>query len=245
MRRETAVPRRPKRGALTVAAVVVTCLAGALAGPSVTAAAGAAPHPGPATAAPVRARATPPAAGGAAASPLCQRLARYHLASPAAWAFCRGSQPHQPAGPAPAAGAPAPGAARPVRGAPANVDAASLAEDVAPSGLRLYGQSNVSIAASGRYVVEAWTDTTGLFSNCPSPKAQFTGLGFSGDGGKTFTDLQGPPDARCSQEDNYRYLGYPSVAAYRAGGHTYFYIASPFAATSSWAGSSRRWPPAR
>src|SRR5437899_12806187 len=39
-----------------------------------------------------------------------------------------------------------------------NVNAASLAEDVTPSGSRVYGQSETSIAASGRYVVEAWND---------------------------------------------------------------------------------------
>src|SRR5215470_16292974 len=174
MRRETAVPRRPKRSALKVTAAVVACLAGGLVGPSVTAAARAAPYPARAAA----------------------------------------SQE-----------APARAAAHRVPGTPANVDAASPAEDITPAGLRAYGQSNVSIAASGRYVVEAWNDTTALFTTCPSPKAQVTGLGFSSDGGKTFTDLTGLPDARCSQ-DNYQ--GYPSVVAYRAGGHTYFYISSMF-----------------
>jgi len=174
----------------------------------------------------------PARAGDAAGSPLCQRLAGYHLASSAAWAFCKGPQSHGPVGPGahvPAAGPDArdPAAGHRVPVAPANVDAASPAEDVTPSGLRFYGQSNASIAASGRYVVEAWTDTTGLYSNCPSPKAQITGLGFSSDGGKTFTDLKGPPDAGCAQ-DHYRYIGWPSVAAYRAGGDTYFYIASTF-----------------
>jgi hypothetical protein len=220
------VPRRPKQGALTVAAAAVACLAGGLVGPSVTAAARPA-DPARATASPAVAGAVLPRAGGAAGSPFCQRLARYHLAALAAWAFCQGPQPHRPAWHAPAPGEQAPAAGHRVPGASANVDAASPAEDVAPSGLRLYGQSNASIAASGRYVVEAWSDATGLVTHCPSPKAQATGLGFSSDGGKTFTDLKGPPDARCAQ-DHYRYIGYPSVAAYRAGGHTYFYIASTF-----------------
>src|SRR5262249_60065734 len=103
MRRETAVPRRPKQGALTAAAAAVACLAGGLVGPSVTAAARAAPLPARATAAP----AVPARAGDAAGSPLCQRLARYHLASSAAWAFCKGPQSHGPVGPGahiPAAG---------------------------------------------------------------------------------------------------------------------------------------------
>ena len=130
-------------------------------------------------------------------------------ASAAAYAYCRGAQPHGPSGPHahdPAAGNPAPGA-------PRNVDAASPAEDVSPGGERGYGQSDTSIAASGRYVVEAWNDATGHFSACPSPKAQITGLGFSSDGGKTFTDLEGPPDAQCAKDI---YSGDPSVAAYRA-----------------------------
>jgi hypothetical protein len=81
--------------------------------------------------------------------------------------------------------------------------------------------------------VEAWNDATGFFADCPSPKAQITGFGFSKDGGKTFTDLQGPPDSRCAKDPNHPqngdiYLGSPSVVAYQAAGHTYFYIASLF-----------------
>ncbi len=159
--------------------------------------------------------------GDAAGNPFCQGLGKRYQASSAAWAFCEGPQPHGPARPH----AHAPAAGKPVPGAPGNADAASPAEDVSPGGLRSYGQSETSIAASGRFVVEAWNDATGLFSACPSPKAQITGLGFSSDGGKTFTDLKGLPDAGCSKD---LYFGDPSVVAYRAGGKTYFYISSLF-----------------
>jgi hypothetical protein len=53
-------------------------------------------------------------------------------------------------------------------------------------------------------------------------KEELTGLGFSSDGGKTFTDLGGLPNNDC----NYRYFGDPSVEAYTAGGKTYFYVIS-------------------
>jgi hypothetical protein len=162
-------------------------------------------------------------AGAAAGTPFCQGLGKRYQASSGAWAFCRGPQPHGPTGQITLISA----AGHPVPGAPGNVDAASPAEDVAPSGLRGYGQQDASIAASGPYVVEAWNDATGFFSACPSRKAQLTGLGFSRDGGKTFTDLQGLPDARCPK-DTYLYKGDPSVVAYRAGGRTYFYISSLF-----------------
>jgi hypothetical protein len=70
-----------------------------------------------------------------------------------------------------------------------NVDAASLAEDVTPGGVHAYGQSEVSIAAAGRYVVAAWNDATGLISRCPSPKfkEERIGFGFSANGGKSFS----------------------------------------------------------
>jgi hypothetical protein len=208
-----AVLRRPGRSALRVAAVVTACLEGGLPGLSVPTSAGALAHP-------VRA---------AASNPFCRGLGKYYQASSGAYVFCKGAQPHGSSGVpahAPAAGKPAPGA-------PGNVDAVSSAEDVSPGGLRGYGQAETSIAASGRYVVEAWNDATALFSGCPSAKAQVTGFGFSNDGGKTFTDLQGLPDAKCFQSFSNPgkgdlYQGDPSVVAYRAGGHTYFYISSLF-----------------
>ena len=106
-----------------------------------------------------------------------------------------------------------------------NVNAANLAEDISPSGTRAYGQSETSIAAAGPYVVEAWNDATGLLSPCPSPnyKEEFTGVGFSKDGGNTFTDLGGLPNNDCA---NNLYVGDPSVQALQVGGTTYFYISS-------------------
>jgi hypothetical protein len=106
-----------------------------------------------------------------------------------------------------------------------NVDAASLAEDITPAGVRAYGQSETSIAASGSYVVEAWNDSTGFFSPCPSPmyKEELTGVGFSNDGGNTFTDIGGLPNSNCAND---LYFGDASVEAYQVGGVTYFYISS-------------------
>ncbi len=232
--------RRPERSVLRVAAVVVACLAAGLSGLSglsAAAAAGIAPRPARAAGlagqelaglgAAARGRRT----AGVTGNPFCQGLGRRYLASSAAWAFCKGPQPHGPSGPH----AHAPAAGHPVLGAPGNVNAASPAEDVSPGGVRGYGQTETSIAASGRYVVEAWNDATGHFSACPSPKAQHTGLGFSSDGGKTFTDLKGPPDARCARDI---YWGEPSVVAYRAGGKTYFYISSMFDPRSLFGGKS-------
>jgi hypothetical protein len=43
-----------------------------------------------------------------------------------------------------------------------NVDAASLSEDITTNGERGDGQSETSIAAAGKYVVEGWNDSTGL-----------------------------------------------------------------------------------
>jgi hypothetical protein len=108
-----------------------------------------------------------------------------------------------------------------------NVDAATPQEDVTPSGVQIHGQSEVSVASAGPYVVEAWNDGTGFFAPCPSPqnKQELTGLGFSTDGGKTFTDLGGLPNANC---DTSKIFGDPSVEAYTVGGSTYFYISSIF-----------------
>jgi hypothetical protein len=108
-----------------------------------------------------------------------------------------------------------------------NVDAANPAEDVSPAGVQAYGQSEVSTAASGSYVVEAWNDATGFYSTCGSPmnKEELTGFSFSNNGGKTFTDLGGLPNANCATS---RAQGDPSVEVYTVGGSTYFYISSIF-----------------
>ena len=110
-----------------------------------------------------------------------------------------------------------------------NVNAANLSEDVSPSGVRAYGQSETSIAASGSYVVEAWNDATAFFTSpCdPSGKGSATGFGFSNDGGATFRDLGGLPNRNC-KSDPAAISGDPSVEAYTVAGTTYFYIASIF-----------------
>src|SRR2546427_2820975 len=109
-----------------------------------------------------------------------------------------------------------------------NVDAATPAEDITPSGVSIQGQSEVSIAAAGPYVVEAWNDATGFFAPCGSPlnKEELTGFGFSNNGGGSFTDLGGLPNANCASSI---IDGDPSVEAYQApDGKTYFYISSIF-----------------
>ena len=108
-----------------------------------------------------------------------------------------------------------------------NVNAANTAEDVNQAGVRAFGQSEVSIAAAGPYVVEAWNDATGFFSVCGSPnnKEELTGFAFSKDGGQTFTDMGGLPNLNCATS---LAEGDPSVEVYQAGGNTYFYISSIF-----------------
>jgi len=112
----------------------------------------------------------------------------------------------------------------------ANVNAANPREDISPAGVRGFGQSETSIAASGRFVVEAWNDSTTFFSKCGAKhfKEEATGVGFSRDGGKTFHDLGGLRNPGCKTR---LYAGDPSVAAYRVGGHTFFYISSLYLPT--------------
>jgi hypothetical protein len=165
--------------------------------------------------------------GAAAGNPFCAKLkAQHYLASAGAWAFCFGAAANTAGTPRAAA---VPHSAN--SAAPRNVNAASLAEDVSPSGVRAYGQSETSIAAAGHYVVEAWNDSTTFFTLCGATqnKEEGTGFAFSADGGKTFTDLGGLPNANCN---NSLYGGDPSVAAYQVGGKTYFYISSLFNPTT-------------
>jgi hypothetical protein len=154
--------------------------------------------------------------GLAAGDPFCKRLGQVYQASAAAQAYCFGAR---------TVGKVQPAAAGAVAGTPRNVDAASFSEDVSPAGVRGFGQSEESIAASGRFVVEAWNDSTTFFSTCGAKnfKEEGTGIGFSTNGGKTFTDLGGLPNPNCTKRV---YAGDPSVTAYRAGGHTFFYVAS-------------------
>ncbi len=160
--------------------------------------------------------------GSQAGDPFCARLGKQYQASSAAQSFCFGPQFHKgtQARPAIAGGA----------AAALNVDAARIGEDVSPAGVAAQGQSEVSIAAAGRYVVEAWNDGTGFLTACPAPgnKEELTGLGFSANGGRSFTDLGGLPNANCRK---LTYFGDPSVAAYRVGGQTFFYISSLYLPT--------------
>ena len=154
-------------------------------------------------------------------SPFCNKLANKTLgASQGAQMFCFGAQS------ANAAQAGVNGSASASTSFGSNVDAANPQEDVTPSGVQVHGQSETSIASAGPYVVEAWNDGTGFFAPCPSPmsKDQLTGYGFSNDGGKTFTDLGGLPNADCTTIID----GDPSVEAFTVGGSTYFYISSIF-----------------
>jgi len=158
--------------------------------------------------------------GLAAGNPFCKQLLGKSIwASAGAHMFCFGRQPNGPA--------PGHVPARQSAGTSSNVDAASFAEDVSPAGARAYGQSETSIAASGPYVAEEWNDATSFLSPCPSPmaKEEGSGFGFSANGGKSFTDLGGLPNAACNKD---LLEGDPSVAAYRVGGSTYFYFASLF-----------------
>jgi hypothetical protein len=159
-----------------------------------------------------------PALNGAGKNdPFCKRLGTQYQASSGAQMFCYGPQRQRGTG----------HQARIPTGtaAPRNVDAATVSEDVSPAGVAAQGQSEVSTGAVGPYVVEAWNDSTGFLTNCgaPSFKEELTGLGFSVNGGRSFTDLGGLPNPNCHK---YLYGGDPSVAAYRVGGHDYFYISS-------------------
>src|SRR6266702_4197456 len=142
--------------------------------------------------------------GAQAGNPFCSRLGKQYEASSAAQAYCFGPQLNKGAHGLPAI-AEGPSAAR-------NVDAARVSEDVSPAGVSAQGQSEVSIAAAGPYVVEAWNDSTGFITACPAPmsKEEITGLGFSANGGKSFTDLGGLPNANCGK---LTYFGQPVIAA--------------------------------
>jgi hypothetical protein len=161
--------------------------------------------------------------GAQAGNPFCARLGKQYEASAAAQAYCFGPQPSK-GGHGHAGIAEGPSVA-------GNVDAARPSEDVSPAGVSAQGQAEVSIAAAGQYVVESWNDSTGFISACPAPmsKEEITGLGFSTNGGKSFTDLGGLPNGNCRK---LTYFGDPSVAAYQVGGHTFFYISSLYLTNS-------------
>lgn len=166
-------------------------------------------------------------------SSLCQKLGTQIQGSSGMQMYCFGPQLSGP--PSPAARLESSLTSRPSSpqmnsgkgGFIPNVNAANTAEDIAPSGVRAFGQSETSIAAAGPYVVEAWNDATAFYAPCGSPnnKEEFTGFAFSNNGGSTFTDLGGLPNLNCATSLT---EGDPSVEAYQIGGNTYFYISSIF-----------------
>ena len=105
-----------------------------------------------------------------------------------------------------------------VTGSGGNVDAANPNEDLAP------GQSETAIAASKNLVMEAWNDASGFFV-FPStdPQASLTGVGFSRNAGKSFTDLVGLPNTNANQ----KWSGDPSVVAVDNG--RFFIVGSIYA----------------
>ncbi len=85
-----------------------------------------------------------------------------------------------------------------------NIDANDPSQDVAG------GQSETAIAASGTRVLTAWNDISGVFfSPSTDRRASVTGVGYSGDGGATFTDLIGLPNPKPNQQ----WSGDPSIVA--------------------------------
>jgi hypothetical protein len=99
-----------------------------------------------------------------------------------------------------------------------NVDAANPNEDL------LSGQSETSIAASasGR-VVTAWNDATGFsFLQGNRLQASLTGVGYSADGGRSFTDLVGLRNPNPDQQ----WSGDPTVVSIDGGAH--FIVGSLF-----------------
>ncbi len=113
-----------------------------------------------------------------------------------------------------------------------NVDAANPQEDITPNGTQAYGQSEESVAGNGPYVVEGWNDATGFFSPPCSAgfKDQLSGWGFSSNGGKSFTDEGGLPNAFCATST---WFGDPSIETWSPGGITYFYQSGLFSTSST------------
>jgi hypothetical protein len=99
-----------------------------------------------------------------------------------------------------------------------NVDAADPQEDLAS------GQSETAIdaSASGRVMV-AWNDISALaFAQGNGVRASFTGVGYSADGGQSFTDLVGLANPNPDQQWN----GDPTVVSIDGGAH--FIVGSLF-----------------
>jgi hypothetical protein len=91
-----------------------------------------------------------------------------------------------------------------------NVDANDPNRDFAA------GQSETAIAAAGDHVLVAWNDATSfVFTDSTLRRASGTGVGYSADGAKTFTDLIGLPNS----DRNEVWQGDPSIVSLGDGKH--------------------------
>jgi hypothetical protein len=155
----------------------------------------------------------------------CAQVNHSIAVSSGAMMYCNGSQPH---GNSSAASK----SKSKKNSFGSNVDAANPTEDVTPNGTQVYGQSETSVAATGRYVVEQWNDATSFFSPPCSPnyEDQGSGWGFSSNSGKSFTDEGGLPNTFCATSF---WSGDPSVEVWNTGGTTYFYQSSLFETTTA------------
>jgi hypothetical protein len=92
-----------------------------------------------------------------------------------------------------------------------NADAANIDEDL------LAGQAETAIAAApAGHVMVAWNDATGFaYLQGNRLPASLTGVGYSADGGRTFTDLVGLRNPNPDQQ----WEGDPSVVAIDGGAH--------------------------
>jgi hypothetical protein len=103
---------------------------------------------------------------------------------------------------APDDGGLAPGSLGPAIGS--NVDANDPNQDLAA------GQSETAIGAFGDHVLVAWNDASSFLEYLdPLNPLSATGVAYSGDGGRTFTDLIGFPNDNANQQ----WLGDPAVVA--------------------------------
>jgi hypothetical protein len=165
---------------------------------------------------------TKPAATSPSQNPICQKVGKTLQLSSGGRMWCLGPQNGSGSSTIRHSITPKP----PISGQfSANVNAANPAEDISPSGVVAYGQSETSVARFGNDVLEAWNDSTGFFSSCGSPnfKEELTGFGFSSDGGATFTDMGGLPNNRCGTNI---LSGDPSVEVWAPGGRVTFYVSS-------------------
>jgi hypothetical protein len=100
------------------------------------------------------------------------------------------------------------GAAKPAVSFGSNVDANDPSKDLAA------GQSETAIGAAGMRVMAAWNDISGaLVLPTTDVRASVTGVGFSANGARRFTDLIGLPNNRPNQQ----WFGDPTVVAVDGG----------------------------